>query len=322
MSTLTAEQTLLQLEQETAQLTDAIVRKERLARIEHLRGYAGDDRIVSTKELQDIIAAEPATHVIPSGLAPLDALIGGFTYEQLVVLSAQEKSGKTAFALDLVNRMAKENPTCFLFEQSPREIVRQLRDQGRPVPHFYTPLSNVESGWDWIVQRALESMVKHGSRIFVIDNFDWLEKNTKKRYNTTEEMCKDMLLTIKNFCKQYEVVVILIAHTVKMPVEQVPQANDIKGTAAFKQIADMVLLLWRVVTAEKVGTTKSKTYTKGNETLLNVAANRRTGREGFIKLIYDNGTYTADEFDTATAATTAGGFKDLRGVVRGVEEDF
>ena len=138
--------------------------------------YSGEDRIVTSFELVEMLEREDTQKKIFTGFGRADKLIGGFTYEQLVILSAQEKSGKTTFALQLVGSMKDENPCCFLFEQSPAEIIRQMKERGQVVPYFVTPLRNIDNRYEWFEARALEAMVKKNSRLFLIDNVDWLEK--------------------------------------------------------------------------------------------------------------------------------------------------
>ena len=147
----------------------------------------------------------------------------------------------------------------------------------------------------------MESMVKYGSRVFVIDNVDWLEK--EYGYNQrTDEVMRDLLLKIKNFCKQWEVIIFLIAHVKKVPMDVIPQPDDIKDTSAFKQIADLVLILWRKTKEEKVDGTKTKAPYRTNETLLWVAENRQTGKTGYVQFIFDGKNFLEKVWDEGIQA--------------------
>jgi replicative DNA helicase len=278
-------------------------REERIARVKELwEKYSGEDDVVSFKELETLMENEPPAVKITSKYGGINDLIDGFRYEQLVVLSAQEKTGKTSFAIELVDSMQDQNPCYFLFEQSAQEIIRQRKERGQEVPHGYAPKKNVDNRWEWVEKRMMESMVKYGSRVFVIDNVDWLEK--EYGYNQrTDEVVKDLLLKIKNFCKQWEVIVFLIAHVKKVPMDVIPQPDDIKDTSAFKQIADMVLILWRKTKEEKVEGTKTKAPYRTNETLLWVAENRQTGKTGYVQLVFDGKHFLEKTWDHGIAAT-------------------
>lgn len=281
---------------------------DREARIERVKGmwekYHGEDDVVSFKELEETMANEPPATKVGTKYVSLDKLIDGFRYEQLIVLSAQEKSGKTAFAIELVDSMKDQYPCFFLFEQSAQEIIRQRRERGQTIPHGYAPKKNIDNRWEWVEKRMMESMVKYGSRVFVIDNVDWLEK--EYGYNQrTDEVMRDLLLKIKNFCKQWEVIIVLIAHVKKVPMDVIPQPDDIKDTSAFKQIADIVLILWRKTKEEKVNGTKTKAPYRTNETLLWVAENRQTGKTGYVQFLFDGKSFLEQTWDEGLAATEA-----------------
>ena len=278
-------------------------RDTRISRIRSLyQKYQGEDDVVSFKDIETAMENEPPAVKVLTGFHDLDKLIDGFRYEQLVIISAQEKTGKTSFAIELVDSMKDQNPCYFLFEQSAQEIIRQRRERGQDIPEGYAPKRNTDNRWDWVEKRMMESMVKHGSRVFVIDNVDWLEK--EYGYNQrTDEVMRDLLLKIKNFCKQWEVIVFLIAHVKKVPMQEIPQPDDIKDTSAFKQIADTVLILWRKTKEEKIEGTKTKAPYRTNETLLWVAENRQTGKTGYVQLIFDGKKFSERVWDAGMEAT-------------------
>lgn len=293
------------LKAETERAKTVPERDIQLERIKNLwEHYKGEDRIVTSYEILESLENEPEEHKVMSGWKSVDDLTGGFTYEQLVVLSAQEKSGKTAWVLQLVDHIKSEEPCCFLFEQSPKEIIKQMKNRGQEIPYFVTPLSNTDNRFEWFEKRAMEAMVKRGSRVFVIDNVDWLQKEFNKNLRS-DEVIKDLLLKLKGFCTRWGVIIILIAHVKKIPMQEIPQPDDIKDTSAFKQIADTVIMLWRKTKTEKVQGTKAKAPFRTNETLVWVAENRRTGNTGYAQLVFKNGKYLEEVWDTSLENETS-----------------
>lgn len=282
--------------EEEAKTQPKTEREVQLGRIKAMwETYKGDDRIVTSEEMMETMEHEPPVEKLKTQWGKLDALTEGFRYGQLVIVTAQEKTGKTTFALQMMETI--ENPTCFLFEQSPKEIIRQMKEREQVVPHFLTPAVNMENSWGWVENRAMEAMVKYGSRVFVIDNIDWLQK--EYGYNQrTDEVMKDILLKIKGFCNQWEVTVFLVAHVTKMPFEQIPQPDNIKDTGAFKQIADVVLILWRKTNQEKVDGTKTKAAFRTSDTLLWVAENRAVGKTGYVQLGFDGKRFAEKVWDS------------------------
>lgn len=286
---------------------------ERDARLERISGlwknYKGEDRIVTFEELAEMMANEPEVKTIKTSFPCLDELTGGFRYEQLIILSAQEKTGKTAFGLQITDDMREEHPVCFLFEQSARELIRQMKSREQPLPRSYTPIETVDNRWEWIQNRMFESMVKYGSRVFLIDNADWLEKEYGSGQRT-DEVVRDMLLKLKTFCKQWQVIIILIAHVRKVAFTQIPQPDDIKDTAAFKQIADVVLILWRSTAEETVVGTKTKAIVRTNKTLLWVAENRQMGTVGYAQLVFDGKKFVPSLWDDSLEQSQVTNFHD------------
>jgi len=258
--------------------------------------YKGEDRIVTSYEILESLETEDPQHKVLSGWESVDKLTGGFTYEELIVVSAQEKSGKTAWVLQLVDKIKGEEPCCFLFEQSPKQIIRQMRDRGQEIPYFVTPLQNTDNRFGWFEKRAMEAMVKRGSRLFVIDNVDWLQKEYGHNQRS-DEAIKDLLLKLKSFCTRWGVIIILIAHVRKIPMQEIPEPDDIKDTGAFKQIADTVIILWRKTREAKVEGTRAKAPYRTNETLVWVAENRRTGDTGYAQLVFKDGKYFEEVWD-------------------------
>jgi len=248
-------------------------RAEALARVaEKMEKYEGEDRIVSSHELADILEHEPPAERVLSGIAGLDAIVDGFRGGQLVILAAAKKSGKTTFSMQLTDKMAEYAPCWFPFEQGGEELVRQFKDFGKKIPFFYLPAKNDKRDQKWIEERMLEAMVKHGSRIFFIDNFDWIEKKAAERFDVA---VGDVLMWIKAFAIKWDVTILLMAHITKLEDDVPPTSNDIRDSSRFGQMADLVLILWRKVRKETVDGTHSKVKIKTNQTLLNVAENRR-----------------------------------------------
>lgn len=297
------EEYIAELEREAQRLPAGYERDVQLSQIKHLyERYNGEDRIVTSQELIEHMASEPPVQLVKTEFAGLNELIGGFAYEQLIIVSAQEKTGKTEFVLQLADAMKDEHPCYFLFEQSARELIRQRLAREQPIPYFETPLKNTESSLKWIFEKCLEAMVKKGTRVFIIDNSDWVERTYQNKNQRSDEVIKEMLLELKNFCKKWGIIIILVAHVRKCSMDEIPQPNDIKDTTAFKQIADIVLILWRKTKSETVEGTKTKAFVRTNETLLWVAENRRTGKTGYVQLKFDGKKLVEAQWDVALAS--------------------
>src|SRR5690606_12065921 len=105
---------------------------------EFLEAYQGDDKIITSEEIAEIVKKEGIRQPMNCGIESLNEIIGGFYEEQVIVVSARPKSGKTSLVLHLIEKMKEKNPLLLALEQSSRELVEQLTEQGRQIPFFYT----------------------------------------------------------------------------------------------------------------------------------------------------------------------------------------
>src|ERR1700749_234488 len=81
--------------------TDKPVSKEQVEAF--LEGYAGADQLVSSEELVAKVKREGIRQPMTTGIDDLDEILGGFYEEQVIVVSARPKSGKTSFSLHLID---------------------------------------------------------------------------------------------------------------------------------------------------------------------------------------------------------------------------
>lgn len=282
----------LKREKATAERTEALVRIGI-----KLKAYEGDDKIVSSEELSEMIDSEPEPFRIMSKINKLDAIVDGFRGGQLIILAAAKKSGKTTFSMQLTESMREHNPCWFPFEQGGEELVRQFKDKKMKIPFFYLPAKNDKKDQKWIEERMLEAIVKFDTKIFFIDNFDWIDK--PRNNDRFDIAVGDVLMWIKAFAIKWNVTILLMAHITKLEDDVPPTSNDIRDSSRFGQMADLVLILWRKVRKEKVEGTNSKVLIKTNKTLLNVAENRRNGKTGYVQLNFKDDRYTEEQWDEA-----------------------
>jgi replicative DNA helicase len=245
--------------------------------------YAGEDMLIDSHQLVEIIKAQPEQLKIMSKLPTLDGLLAGFRPGQLVSVSAVAKSGKTSFCMDLTTSQAEHHPTWFPFEEGAEELISKFLDRGEQPPHFYVPKRMHTRTLKFIETKIIEAIAKFDSKIFYIDNLDWI---VDPRSPDHERMIQHVCMELKRMAVDWNVCIVLIAHVRKLlnPTDQ-PHYNDIKGSSSVYQLADTVIMLWRE-TLKKDG----ELHITENVNL-SVQLNRKTGKTGNVKLRFDNGHY-------------------------------
>jgi replicative DNA helicase len=253
------------------------------------QNYTGDDEIISTTELVEKIENEGAEYKIQSGYQGLDDILGGFRLGQLVVMSAQTKSGKTSFCVDITTKIRDENPLWFPFEEGGEDLVRKFLERGEKPPLFYLPKQNTVNDMEWLEVKIIESIAKFNTRFVFIDHMDFIVPFHADRHDLlVGKTCRDL----KQLAKKWNIVIVLICHLKKARMDTQPDLESLRGSASIAQEADTVIMLWRQTERENGQVVIT------NNVNVSVQANRRTGKTGNVKMQFINGKFVAKEWTT------------------------
>lgn len=251
-----------------------------------LLSYQGEDKIIPVQERYEWLKTQPVLQVWESGFKRLDHVTEGFGEEQLVVITGLTKSGKTSLAMDIMKNMSKQKPLLFALEQSADELLRKEMKFGREAFNLYIPQSigAKKVNLDWIEERILESVLKFGTKVVLIDHLHFVLDITSddRRFDLT---ITNTVAKLKKIAQTYKVLIFLICHLKKTKVEEEPTIYDLRDSSSIAQLADKVLIVWREAT--KNG---GKMEYTGN-TVLRVAVDRQSGTNEAIVLGWDKGKY-------------------------------
>lgn len=252
-----------------------------------IRQYDGDDKIISFAEIAEHIKTGPEELQIMTGWTEFDKIIRGFRPEQLVVVSALTKSGKTQWCMDLTSRIGEHNPVWFPFEESAEELIRKYMERGMEPPHGFTPQVMRGGELKWIEQRIEESVAKHNSKVIFIDQLDFIVPLGGDNHSLR---VGEAMRALKGLAKKYKVCIFIICHLVKAKMDTTPTLEDLKGSSSIGQEADTVILLWREMRREK------KQVVITNNTIVSVQANRRHGTTGYVTMVYKDNRFLEEEW--------------------------
>jgi len=135
-----------------------------------LKGGGVVSSVITKKEILERIKTQPPEKKYKSGITALDNILDGFRENQLIVLAAPTKSGKSQMTIELAIRMPETNPVFIPFEESAEELVRKFHDVKETPPLFYTPKQITGNTVNWIEKKVVEGIVKFNSKIFFIDH--------------------------------------------------------------------------------------------------------------------------------------------------------
>lgn len=279
--------TLEKLDKELKKIKDEEEREAALGRLKEIaKVYDGEDQVVSWKELAKEI--NPNEFKIMSGWPGLDDLLKGFRLQQLIVVSAATKSGKTSLMVDLTIRLAEFNPMWFPFEESAEELISKFQERGEEPPHAYSPLSMMGGTTKWIEEKIVESIAKYNTKVVIVDHLDFIVPfNADNHSLRMAQAMREM----KGLAKKWNVVIFLICHLVKTKMDTQPTLEDLRGSASIAQEADTVILMWRQAQRGERGQMEIT-----NNVNVSVQANRRHGKTGNVKMIFKDGRFLEEEW--------------------------
>ena|SRR3990167_1401169 len=255
---------------------DALLRLEEIA-----KEYSGEDKIISSLDLAEMMKNRPAQTKIMSGYKELDDILDGFRHKQLIVLSGATKSGKTSFAIEITSRIKDFNPMWLPFEEPAEELIQKFLDRNEQPPLFYTPQRILGNTLLWVEKKIIESKAKYNSQVVFIDHLHFLVDFGD---NMSQEIGKTMR-SLKRLAVKWNIVIVLIAHLRKTKIDAQPDLDDLRDSSFIAQEADTVVIVWRETKKE------AGEIIITNNINVSVQANRRTGKTGNVKMVYENGKF-------------------------------
>lgn len=265
---------------------------ERLDKVREIATkYEGEDKIVSFQDIAKRIKESPPEVQIMTGWTKLDEIIKGFRLQQLVVVSGLTKNGKSAWMMDLTTRIKDFNPLWFPFEESAEELVNKFLERNETPPHGYTPSVTRENALPWLETRIVESIIKWGTKVVVIDQLDFIVSYTS---SNRADAIGYAMQELKKLANKWHICIFLICHLQKTKMDTEPTLEDLRGSSAIGQTADTVILIWRESRRE------NKKMITTNNTNISVQANRRHGKTGNVEMVFKDGHY--EEFAWSSSA--------------------
>lgn len=263
---------------------DSLIRLKEIAKV-----YKGEDKIIPFSDLVERIKKGEEELKILSGWKGIDDLLKGFRLQQLITVSALTASGKTSMLMDLTVRLKDYSPLWFAFEESADELCRKFLERGEEPPNAFTPENMTSNTIGWIENKIVESIAKYDTKVVFIDQLDFIVPLTGDNHHLN--IAKTMR-DLKGLAKKWNIVIFIICHLTKAKLDTQPTLEDLRGSAAIGQESDTVILLWRE--SNRVAGQVEIT----NNVNVSIQKNRRYGRTGNVKMVYEDGHFIEREWLT------------------------
>jgi replicative DNA helicase len=212
---------------------------------------------------------------VPTGFADLDRLTAGLQKADFIIIAGRPSTGKTAFALNVVQQVAVETGRAalvFSLEMSKEQLVQRLLCSEARVDSHRVRTGYLETGdWKRIGAAAgrladaplfiddtanlsvLEARAKarriraeHGLELVVIDYLQLMQG--RWRAENRQQEISEISRSLKALAKELEVPVVALSQlsrAVEARGDSLPRLSDLRESGALEQDADVIVFLHR-----------------------------------------------------------------------------
>ncbi len=207
-----------------------------------LKEYAGPDQVITSHEMQILLAQETSSWInLKSRMPTLDRYCDGFRDGELIVISGPTKHGKTLLAQSLTLAFVKQQefPLWFTYEVPARQFISQFPD----LPLFFFPQKLKAHALPWIEERIQEAFEKYRTRIVFLDHLHYLFDMARAKSPSIE--IGTVIRRLKTMAVDLGLCVFLLCHTTKAKKEDNFSYDSIRDSSFVSQESDCVIMVHR-----------------------------------------------------------------------------
>jgi replicative DNA helicase len=306
---------VVQLGYDTAEQLEVVLDRseQKIINLTQARSQQGLTKI--DKIALDTYAEIEARHneLVPPGLtcdfADLDAMTGGFSRSDLIIIAGRPSMGKTAVSLNIAYNMAlvhKLPVLIFSLEMSKEQLVQRLLASesgidsnrlraGRVAPNewdrVYKAINKIselpiyiDDNASMMVMemrsQARKIQVEHGSKLGLI-MIDYLQLMEGSGDNRVQEISK-ITRSLKGLARELNVPLVALSQlsrTVEARNNKRPMMSDLRESGSIEQDADLIIMLYRDAYYNPDTPDRDSTEL--------IITKHRNGPTGVVKLVFD-----------------------------------
>ena len=259
--------------------------QEQRGLFEVFREYDKEDKVIRFKDfVNEIKEQRREVALVKTNIPRLDRMTEGFRGGNLITVSGMTGQGKTSLLQTFLIEFSKQEigSLFFTYEVQPEDFFEKFGDN---IPDWaYMPRKHKKTKMQWIEERIIESIAKYNTQVVMIDHLHYLlDMSELSKFGNVSLVIGSIMRNLKEIALKYNIIVFIIAHTkkVKLSFDEGLDLDAIRDSSLTVQESDFVFFIDR----------GRKIKENDKEAMLNVAKNRRNGKLGKIKLIYQNNQF-------------------------------
>lgn len=276
---------------------------ELVERIDRAVSEINRDRSAKAVSVSEVAAGGDSGFVeaekyLTTGFPDIDQILLGLFGGQLIIIGARPGVGKSAFALQMAEHIAREGRVLFFSLEMPKkQIIRRMITRRTGIPANAMRSGNISGDQRREVQATLREIEKDYKNLIVIDNatdFYTIVNTAKKQYDQYGlscimidylQLCRmksaekrylqlgEMTATLKAMSIKYGLPIVVLSQLGRIAENKTPELSELRESGNIEQDADVVIFPHRPNMKE------------GKVEL--IIAKNRDGSIGFKKLFFN-----------------------------------
>lgn len=213
---------------------------------------------------------------LPTGFRSLDTILSGLQSTDMIVIAARPAMGKTAFALNIAQHIARRNKSVGIIslEMSKEQLVERMfcallgvdswkMRTGQLSDEDFSKIGNVmddlsqtrifidDSSVHGIVElrtKARRLKAEHGLDVLIVDYLQMMSTGKAIFQANRVQEISEITRALKNLARELRIPVIALSQlsrAVESRPSKIPQLSDLRESGSIEQDADIVLMMYR-----------------------------------------------------------------------------
>lgn len=213
---------------------------------------------------------------VPTGFRSLDNILSGLQPTDLIVIAARPAMGKTAFALNIGQNVARRDKSVGVIslEMSKEQLVERMfcamlgvdswkMKTGKLSDEDFGKIGSVmddlsrtkifidDSSVNGIVElrtKARRLKAEHGLDVLIVDYLQMMSTGKPTYQSNRVQEISEITRSLKNLARELHIPVIALSQlsrAVESRPSKIPQLSDLRESGSIEQDADIVLMMYR-----------------------------------------------------------------------------
>ena len=265
-------------------------------------------------KFEELASDKSTQHGIKTGFNGLDILLNGLHRSDLMIIAARPATGKTSFAMNIVENIAMNGHSCAVFslEMGKEQLVQRMmcsvagvsmssamkgkinKTEWLKIAQAREKLSNAKIYIDdssmitpqQIISKCRRLKSRFGLDLIMIDYIQLMTPDKSRNSDSRQNEISDISRNLKILAKEINVPVLALSQLSRAVETRKgrPQLSDLRESGAIEQDADIVMFIHR---PDKNATEKELAEGKVQQNVAEILVEKhRNGPTGMVKLYF------------------------------------